>query len=524
MVSLAKSNYRAPTERKWPKPNVFESVLYNYVPPTSTRAFFIIFAKNILPLKNIQNELSLLFYNSCKVLPETITSLPLSGSDRKYYRVINGNISAIGVYNSDKKENNAFIEFTQFFRQNGLNVPELLGVNQETDTWLLSDLGDTTLFAKLTSARKEGNWTPELTATYKAILRDLIDFQILGKKGFVFNHCYPRPAFDKQSMLWDLNYFKYYFLRLAHIPYDEQALENDFDAFSDFLLQTDCTYFLYRDLQSRNLMLHNDKIFFIDYQGGRQGALQYDVASLLYDAKADIPTNIKSELLAYYCQQAEAKLGVQASDFLTYFYAYVYIRIMQAMGAYGYRGFFEQKAHFLLSIPYAIGNLQWLLSTHPLPSHLKTLTNVLSLVTQSQHLKQFDFKPAKLTVSIYSFSYKKGIPIDYSGNGGGFVFDCRAIPNPGKFDEFKNLTGLDEAVRNYLSNRPEAGEFLESAATLVNKSINTYLHRQFTHLQVCFGCTGGQHRSVYSAQWLYNILKTNQSIDAKLCHRELEQK
>jgi RNase adaptor protein for sRNA GlmZ degradation len=197
---------------------------------------------------------------------------------------------------------------------------------------------------------------------------------------------------------------------------------------------------------------------------------------------------------------------------------------MQAMGAYGFRGFFEQKAHFLLSIPYAIGNLEWLLGNHPLPSHLKTLTEVLTLITKSSHLKQFDFKPTRLTVSIYSFSYKKGIPVDYSGNGGGFVFDCRAIPNPGKFNEFKSLTGLDEPVINYLSKRVEAVEFLEFASALVTKSIETYLQRGFTHLQVSFGCTGGQHRSVYSAQWLYNTLKTNTSIDVKLYHRELEQK
>jgi aminoglycoside/choline kinase family phosphotransferase len=454
-------------------------------------------------------------------MPEQIHSLPLSGSDRKYFRLTNGNISAIGVFNNDKKENKAFLEFTGFFMKNGLNVPELLSTDEASDTWLLSDLGDTTLFSWLTSARKMNGWTEEFTETYKTALDNLIEFQRLGKNGFNFEHCYPRPAFDKQSMLWDLNYFKYYFLRLAHIACDEQELENDFHSFTEFLLKTDCEYFMYRDLQSRNLMLHNNKIYFIDYQGGRKGALQYDVASLLFDAKADIPMEVKSELLHYYVYSAENKLGINPAEFLEYYYGYVYIRIMQAMGAYGFRGFFEQKAHFLLSIPYAISNLEWLLENHPLPGYLMTLTEVLTLITNSAQLKQYDFKPTRLTVSIYSFSYKKGIPVDYSGNGGGFVFDCRAIPNPGKFEEFKNLTGLDEPVINYLTNRQEAREFIESTTELVEKSVATYLHRGFTHLQVSYGCTGGQHRSVFSAQSLVEKLRQRNDMDVILIHREL---
>jgi hypothetical protein len=323
-------------------------------------------------------------------------------------------------------------------------------------------------------------------------------------------------------MMWDLNYFKYYFLKLAKVSFDEQALEDDYSAFCDYLLKAESDFFMMRDFQSRNILLRQDEPWFIDYQGGRRGALQYDLASLLYDAKADLPQEVREDLIEVYLDHLMMLHPVDRKEFKQYFYGYVLIRMMQAMGAYGFRGFYEKKAHFLKSIPYALENLNVVMKKIDIPIQLPELYHVLNSLSESEVLKDIVTKEAGLTVSITSFSYKKGIPADISGNGGGFVFDCRALPNPGRLVEYQKLTGKDQPVISYLEAYPEVEDFLSSAFSLVDQSVNVYMERKFTHLSVQFGCTGGQHRSVYSAERLAAHLRNNFPVKVVLLHREQE--
>jgi aminoglycoside/choline kinase family phosphotransferase len=372
--------------------------------------------------------------------------LPPSGSYREYYRITGRTKSAMGAYNSDVKENDAFLQFSKHFRAKGLPVPEIYATDIENNVYLQEDLGDVTLYSFLQGVRKGNEFPGELMTFYKKTIKKLICFQIKGGDGLDYNNCYPREAFDKQSMLWDLHYFKYYFLKLARVPFDEQALEDDYHKLIDFLLEERHDYFLYRDFQSRNVMVVNDKPWFIDYQGGRKGALQYDLASLLYDAKADIPEEVRKELLEYYIEELGYYQAVNKDEFIRHYYGYVLIRIMQAMGAYGFRGFYEKKEHFLKSIPYAIENLKYLLDNVELGIELPTLFSALKNVTESEELMTIGQSKSLLTVRISSFSYKRAIPADFSGNGGGFVFDCHAIHNPGRYPEYADKTGKDEEV------------------------------------------------------------------------------
>uniref|UniRef100_UPI0035647E73 RapZ C-terminal domain-containing protein n=1 Tax=Draconibacterium sp. TaxID=1965318 RepID=UPI0035647E73 len=324
------------------------------------------------------------------------------------------------------------------------------------------------------------------------------------------------------SMMWDLNYFKYYFLKLAKIHFDEQALEDDFQLFSNYLLSASSNYFLYRDFQSRNVMLKDDDVYFIDYQGGRLGALQYDLASLLYDGKADIPESVRAQLYDFYISELKKYMKVDEEKFSAYFKGFVLIRIMQAMGAYGFRGFYEKKEHFLKSIPYALKNLEVLLSDLRLPVDLPELTSVLKQLTHSEVLKEIGQQKSNLTVRITSFSYKKGYPEDPSGNGGGHVFDCRAINNPGRYEEYKKLSGKDMSVQEFLEQKSEIRLFIDAVKVLVDQSVKVYLERGFTHLSLGFGCTGGQHRSVYSAEKIGEYLQNNYPVNVVVVHREQE--
>ena len=346
----------------------------------------------------------------------------------------------------------------------------------------------------------------------------------MGSEMCIRDSCYPRPQFDKQSMMWDLNYFKYYFLKLARIHFDEQALEEDFQTFTDYLLQTDIDYFLYRDFQSRNIMLKDGKPYFIDYQGGRRGALHYDLASLLFDAKADMPDSVRKSLLGFYIITVSKYIKVEPEQFKRYFYGYVLIRIMQAMGSYGFRGFYEKKEHFLQSIPYALNNLASILSTVRFPIKIPALLDALENVIRSKRLQQISTEQKLLTVTINSFSYKRGIPIDVSGHGGGFVFDCRAIHNPGRYEQYRDLTGKDKKVIEFLDKEAEIRLFMKNVISIVDQSVEKYIKRKFTNLMVSFGCTGGQHRSVYCAEELARHLKNKYRIKLVLRHLELEMK
>ncbi len=447
--------------------------------------------------------------------------LPLSGSNREYYRIEGATKGALGVFNPDQKENTAFLEFTKSFLKSGLPVPEVYKEDCEKSIYLIEDLGDTTLYSYLTQIRSQLGFNEELKNVYKQVLDYLVLFQTEGSKLIDYSYCYPRASFDKQSMMWDLHYFKYYFLKLAGIPFDEQELENDYQTFTDFLLKADRNFFLYRDFQSRNVMLRKGRVYFIDYQGGRKGALQYDLASLLYDGKADIPDEVRKELLDYYLDRLDEHLKYDRNEFKGYFYGYVLVRIMQALGAYGFRGFYERKEHFLQSIPYAIQNLKVLLKKD-LPVKIPHLKEALQKLTVSEKLLKIAQKAKRLKVQVNSFSYKRGIPVDESGHGGGFVFDCRALHNPGRYEEYREFTGMDENVIRFLESQEDMHEFLDYARKLVDNAVDNYQKRNFTHLMVNFGCTGGRHRSVFSAERMGEHLREKYDIDVEVKHREQE--
>jgi aminoglycoside/choline kinase family phosphotransferase len=471
--------------------------------------------------QKVKNNLLLLFKQYFGVEAESFEMLPLSGSYREYARLKAGNTSAIGAFNSDIKENEAFLSFSHDFRKNGVPVPEIYSRSDDSSIYLQEDLGNVTLFDFLSKTRASEGFSKTIIEEYKKVLTELPVIQVTAGKKLDYSVCYPRSEFDKLSMMWDLNYFKYYFLKLAKITFDEQQLEDDFQKFSDYLLSADSQYFMYRDFQSRNVMLKNNKVYFIDYQGGRRGALQYDLASLLYDGKADIPPSIRNELFEFYLDGLEKILPVDRYEFMRFYKGFVLIRIMQAMGAYGFRGFYEKKVHFLKSIPFALDNLDNLLKKLDLPVELPELIKVLDLVAHSSFLRSIGQREHTLTVQITSFSYKKGIPADQSGNGGGFVFDCRAIHNPGRYIEYKTLTGKDPAVSQFLENKSEMPRFIRIVTLLVEQSVKAYIERGFTHLCVNFGCTGGQHRSVYAADKLADHLKNNFPVNIELIHREI---
>ncbi len=442
--------------------------------------------------------------------PARVARLTADGSQRLYYRLTGTSpASVIGAFGPDPDENRAFLSFSRSFRGIGLPVPEIFAADEGHGVWLEEDLGDTTLFQALSGARQaEGGGFPQaMIEVYERVVDLLPRFQIEGGRAIDFSVAYPRPAFDRQSMLWDLNYFKYHFLKLAHIPFNEQRLENDFHRLIGHLLTADTSHFLYRDFQSRNIMLRGGEPWFIDYQGGRRGAAQYDIASLLYDAKADIPESVRARLLERYVGALSRVGRVGAASLLQTYRGYVLIRVMQAMGAYGYRGFFERKPRFLESVPYAARNVAGLLEAG-LPVELPELEGVFRRVVEAWADRPSPIAPlAGLTVHVASFSYRQGLPADGTGHGGGYVFDCRALPNPGRREEFAALNGCDPPVVAFLEAAAETEAFWKRVFPLVDAHVANFRERGFTDLSVAFGCTGGQHRSVYFAERLARHLR-----------------
>ena len=465
-------------------------------------------------------------------------ALGSSGSNRRYYRLSSPSHRCIGTVGDDLRENDAFLAYSRHFLAKGIAVPQIYAVSDDRMRYLQQDLGDQSLYGLLLDKRRQGGgFDAQMLALYRQALSDLAAIQQAGAD-LDFSVAYPRPAFDRQSILWDLNYFKYFFLKLNHIDFDEQLLEDDFHRLADFLLEADCSYFLYRDFQGRNIMLNseledsefktqnsefkiqNSKLYYIDYQGGRRGAAQYDVASLLYSAKSDLPEPLRLDLLAHYLT-VRGIAGEDKERWLGYFWAYVLIRILQTLGAYGYRGLYERKPYFIESIPLALSNLRSLLDSHPLPIPLPELQRTLHSSLLTPHSSPLTPHSSLLTVTVLSFSYKQGLPVDPSGNGGGFIFDCRALPNPGRYAEYKAITGRDRPVIEFLQREPAVDRFLDHTKALVAQSVDKYTERRFTSLQVAFGCTGGQHRSVYCAEQLAAWLASTYSdIRILTLHRE----
>jgi len=446
----------------------------------------------------------------------------LGGSGRTIVRLRGGGRTAIGVVHAVREENVAFLEFSRHFRRHGLPVPEIYEEDLKAGAYLEEDLGDETLFQFLMENREGVDVAPRVVDAYRKVVAVLPRFQVEAGRDLNYKVCYPRATFDRQSIGWDLNYFKYYFLRLAGVPFNEQALEDDFGRLTKFLLSAGHDYFMYRDFQSRNIMLRDGQPFFVDYQGGRRGALQYDVASLLYDGKAALPPELRQELLDDYLDGLAAFVKMERADFMKHYYAFVYVRIMQALGAYGFRGFYERKAHFLQSVPYALENLRWLGESVQLPIALPTLLACFRAMQDSPMLQGLAASAKTLTVQIFSFSFHRQMPSDASGNGGGFVFDARSLPNPGREERFRTLTGRDAAVIEYLRQEESVHQFLANAVSLVEASVASYQKRGFNSLMVSFGCTGGQHRSVYLAERLAKHLRGVSGVEVVVRHIEIE--
>lgn len=473
----------------------------------------------------IERALRELFYEWSGEEPELLLPLAPSGSNRIYYRLKKGEKSAIGAYNPNAKENQAFIGFSRHFWDKGLPVPEIYAEAPDHLIYLQEDLGFTTLYSYLL---QKGEYFPDyLIRIYKRVVEQLARLQVEGGKDLDYGLCYPRDAFDRQSMLWDFNTFKYHFLRLADVPFDEQLLENDMHALADYLLQADGSHFMFRDFQTRNIMIRAGEPFFIDYQGGRRGALQYDLASLLYQAKANIPEDIRLELLEHYMDSLEQFIPLERERFVEYYYAFVFVRSIQVLGAYGFRGLYERKEHFISSIPFALRNVKWLLDNKKLAVPMPELERALYRLIESKRFEPFDrIKGASslLTVSVNSFAYSSGPPPDTSGNGGGFIFDCRFIHNPGRYEPYKKLTGRDEPVINFLKHHSQMDDFMNDVFHIVDAAVEDYIERSFTNLMANFGCTGGQHRSVYAADILAKHLKEKYGVRVELSHQEQERK
>lgn len=431
------------------------------------------------------------------------------------------NVGCIGAISPDPLITRAFLRFTEHFRNKGLNVPEVYAVQEERGIYLLKDLGDLMLKHLVDQARGEGAFPGKILPHYHSVLEHLLKFQMEGHAGLDYSVCVPRKEFDRQSVLWDLNHFKYFFLNLLGIPFDEQKLEDDFQFFANFLMQAKRDHFLYRDFQARNILYQDEAFHFIDYQGGRLGALQYDVASLLFEARIDLPSDLREELLQFYLEKLGEINKHEAEEFQKYYYGFVLVRIMQAMGAYGLRGIIENIPLFLQSIPFAIQNINWLLENSCIPQGMPEMTKCMQRIAGLSNWKHSKTEEL-LTLNITSFSYKLGIPRDYRGHGGGYVFDCRTLPNPGRIEFYKKYTGRDREVMDFMADKPEVSDFLENIFALVDQSVDVYMKRGYTSLMVNFGCTGGQHRSVYCAEQLKAYLLRKQPVKIILKHRELD--
>ena len=470
-------------------------------------------------IQNILAELT----RSIGETPYEIQSIAESGSARKYFRIITWNGGLIGTYRNNVEENEAFLTFSKHFHDLGLNVPEVFAVNAERTCYLQSDFGDDNLFAHVQKALMVGGFGENVIQLYKQALCHLVKLQVFGHKGLDYSKAYPTERFDRQAIIDDLNYFKYYFVKPhEEIDFNETRLGKDFEAFANFVSQAPCDFFMYRDFQSRNIMVKDGELYFIDFQGGRKGPLNYDVVSLLYQVKAQIPQAIRDELVNYYKAELSQYMSPEAVKFDIYQPYFVYLRLMQVLGAYGFRGLIQKKSHFIESIPYALREIEALSKAAPLTAYPELQSVISQLNKLDAKYAALIAPPAgKLTVTINSFSFKKGYPADFSGNGGGFVFDCRALPNPGREPEFKTKTGRDWEVIDYLMAKPPVHIFLGHVKGIVGQSVDNYRERHFSNLMVSFGCTGGQHRSVFFAQTIYEWLKaTYPDIHLKLNHIE----
>ena len=452
-----------------------------------------------------------------------IEKLPKSGGDRMYFRVVTEKKSYIATYNENLKESETFLYFTRHFTKIKAPVPEVYYTAEDAKIYIQQDFGSVSLLNEL-EKYGEHEYVFDL---FKKSLKALAFLQIKGIDDLDDSYCLTSKEFGKQAIMSDLLYFKYYFLDTLKIPYDKEKLIDDFEALSTYLTHVEYKYFMFRDFQSRNIYIQNKEVHFIDYQGGMKGALHYDVASLLWQARANLSEDWKNSLLEYYmdCVSEILEKSIDRIRFTSQYNGYVLIRLMQVLGAYGFRGLFERKAQFLTSIPLALTNLKWFQENKKMGIALPEYDRLLGLIVQDEIVSRF--KPLQandstpLVITINSFSYlKTGYPKEQSNNGGGFVFDCRGVLNPGRFDEFKLLTGRDKPVIDFLEQRTEMPGFLNGVFNVVDISVEDYLKRNFASLTISFGCTGGQHRSVYAADALTRYLRNKFKVKISLNHIE----
>lgn len=470
-------------------------------------------------------QVELLFkqFSNSKILG--IEQLPQAGSDRQYYRIKTAQDNYIATVGKNIRENETFIYFSQVFKQLKLSTPEVFIFNEDRSVYIQQDVGTQSLLDEIEAK----GLNDAVYTLYQKSLKQLAHLQVKAHQAIDYSRCLTNSEFGKEAILADLLYFKYYFLDTLGKPYDKQKLINDFNQLSDFLAGISYKKFMFRDFQGRNIIVdEGGKIFFIDFQGGMMGAPQYDVASLLWQAKANLPEDWKEKLLddfiVYFEEASGEKITIEL--FKRQFYGFVLIRLLQVLGAYGFRGLFERKAHFLTSIPLALDNLKKWAGNHSTGIRLPELDKVLGLCTSPEIFDQFTPLQATadtaLLVTINSFSYKKGIPSDTSDNGGGFVFDMRGILNPGRFEAYKTLSGLDKPVKDFLEQQTQMPVFLNSVFTILDISVTDYIKRGFASLMINFGCTGGQHRSVYAAEALARHLKNKFKVKIVLSHTNKE--
>ena len=469
----------------------------------------------------IIDEIKECFTAHFKREPVRIDKLPQSGSDRIYFRIQHPDANVIVTYNTNTAENKTFINFSKKFKSVAAPVPEIYSCSGTGNIYLQEDFGDISL---LNTLETQG-YTEQVFELYKKSLLALAHLQIKADAVLDYNDCITSKEFGKQAILADLLYFKYYFLDTLKIPYDKERLINDFEALSTYLAHVDHKYFMFRDFQSRNIMINGGEVFFIDYQGGMKGALQYDVASLLWQAKADLSDDWKSRLLHYYmdCVDKILEKPLDRNRFESQYNGYVLIRLLQVLGAYGFRGLFERKSHFLTSIPLALHNLKWFNNNKKFGINLPEFERLLQLIVDDEVISRFEPVKANsktpLVVRINSFSFiRTGYPVDETANGGGFVFDCRGILNPGRITEYKTQSGQDRDVKDYLEQGTKMPEFLNNVYNILDISVEDYIKRGFENLSVNFGCTGGQHRSVYAADALARHLKNKFNIKVEVSH------
>lgn len=459
--------------------------------------------------------------------PTEVKLMDKAGSNRSYYR-LTGEQSLVGVIGESREENDAFIYMAHHFKEQGLSVPEVYGVSDDHMAYIQEDLGkkpENILWNKIRRSSITHAFTSDEKELLRRTMRDLCDIQFLGTKGFDYDKCYPAKCFDERSIKWDLNYFKYCFLKATGIVFNENKLENDFEQLTHDLLTVPGETFMYRDFQSRNVMLVGDadhpadcRLAYIDFQGGRKGPFYYDLASFVWQSRAKYPEDLKKDLIATYLERLKTYVPhIDQQEFICNLRLFVLFRTLQVLGAYGFRGYFEKKPDFMKnSIIPAIANLRRLVAKTSF-DHYPYLNEIINELV---NLKDFTSEEKKLTVRVMSFAYKKGIPHDSSGNGGGFVFDCRALNNPGKYDKYKAFTGLDDNVIKFLQKESTIDRWLEHVYALVDESVERYVKRNFTDLMVCFGCTGGQHRSVYAAQHTAEHIYKKFNVRVELSHRE----